>query len=123
MTRFIWLPATSMMCLPVLLSPVNATRLTLALRRISSPTTLPEPVTTLSTPFGKPAWFSSSTMRVVVNGVVDAGLTTTVHPAAKAGPTFVPISVIGKFHGTMAPVTPTGCFNTMPYILLSGRGT
>ena len=62
-------------------------------------------------------------MRMVVKGVVDAGFTTTVHPAARAGPTFVPINVIGKFQGTIAPVTPTGCFKTIPYILLSGNGT
>src|SRR5881296_2621144 len=107
-TRFIRPPATSMTCLPVLLSPVNATRATLGLRRISSPTTLPGPITTLSTPFGSPARFSISTMRMVVKGVVDAGFTTTVHPAARAGPTFVPINVIGKFHGTIAPVGVSG---------------
>src|SRR2546425_372598 len=54
---------------------------------------------------------------------IDAGFTTMVHPAASAGPTFVPISVIGKFQGTIAPHTPTGCFRTIPYILLSGSGT
>ena len=59
----------------------------------------------------------------VASGVVEAGLTTTVQPAAIAGPTFVPISVIGKFHGTIAPQTPTGCFTTIPYIFGSGSGT
>src|SRR5262245_48962626 len=112
-----------MTCLPVLLSPVNATRPTLGFRNISSPTTPPGPVTRLRTPFGIPAWFSSSTIRADVNGVVDAGFTTTVHPAANAGPTFVPINVMGKFHGTIAPATPTGCLRTMPYIFVSGRGT
>src|SRR5262249_49077155 len=92
-------------------------------RRISSPTTLPEPVTTFRTPLGRAAWFRSSMMRTVVSGVVDAGLTTIVHPAARAGPTLVPIRVMGKFQGTIAPHTPTGCFKTSPYILLSGSGT
>src|SRR2546422_7722595 len=42
------------------------------------------PITTLSTPFGSPARFSISTMRMVVKGVVDAGFTTTVHPDRKS---------------------------------------
>ena len=53
-------------------------------------------------------------MRIVVSGVVEAGLTMTVLPAASAGPTFVPIKVMGKFHGTIAPQTPTGRRITMP---------
>jgi len=40
------------------------------------------------------------------------GLTTTVQPQAKAGPTFRVIIANGKFHGVIAPTTPTGCFRT-----------
>jgi len=36
-------------------------------------------------------------------------LTTTVQPQAKAGPTFRVIIANGKFHGVIAPTTPTGC--------------
>ena len=45
-------------------------------------------------------WISSA-VRSVASGVVDAGLMTIVLPAASAGPSLVPISVSGKFHGMM----------------------
>lgn len=35
---------------------------------------------------------------------------TTVHPAAKAGPSFQACISIGKFQGTIWPITPTGSF-------------
>ena len=57
----------------------------------------------------------------VVSGVEDAGFTTTVQPAASAGLVLVPINVIGKFQGTIAPQTPTGCLITIPYIFGSGN--
>ena len=62
-------------------------------------------------------------MRTVARGVVEAGFTMDVQPAAIAGPILVPIKVVGKFHGTMAPQTPIGCFRTMPYMALFGSGT
>ena len=51
---------------------------------------------------------------MVANGVLVAGLITIVLPAARAGPSLVPMSVSGKFHGTMAPHTPIGWRTTMP---------
>jgi hypothetical protein len=53
-------------------------------------------------------------IRNVVSGVELAGFTTTVFPAASAGPIFVPMRVMGKFQGTIAPHTPTGRLNTRP---------
>ena len=50
----------------------------------------------------------------VASGVVEAGFTMMVLPAASAGPTLVPMRVNGKFHGTMAPHTPMGWRTTMP---------
>src|SRR5205807_2217921 len=46
-----------------------------------------------------------------VGGVSCAGLSTTVQPAASAGATFHVARLSGKFHGTMAPTTPTGSRN------------
>ena len=46
----------------------------------------------------------------VVSGVCAAGLTTTVQPAARAGPIFRVPMASGKFHGVMANTGPTGCF-------------
>ena len=52
--------------------------------------------------------------RSVASGVVLAGLSTTVHPAASAGHTLFAMSVSGKFHGAMAAITPTGRLMTKP---------
>jgi hypothetical protein len=43
-----------------------------------------------------------------VSGVCSAGLSTTVLPHARAGPTFHAAMIIGKFHGMMPPHTPIG---------------
>ena len=43
------------------------------------------------------------------SGVWLAGLLTMVQPAARAGAILRACSVIGKFHGLIAPTTPTGC--------------
>ena len=83
------------MCLPVPVSPVNATRRISGWATSASPTSEPRPVRTLSTPAGRPASWKSSATRRVASGVDDAGLTTTVFPAASAGPIFVPINVSG----------------------------
>ena len=41
------------------------------------------------------------------NGVWDAGLTTAVQPAAKAGPSFRVSMAVGKFHGVIRAHGPT----------------
>ena len=87
--------ASAAMCLPVPVSPVNATRRISGCVTSASPITEPRPVTTFSTPAGSPASWKSSATFNVASGVDDAGFTTTVFPAASAGPIFVPISVSG----------------------------
>ena len=74
----------------------------------------PPPVTTLNTPAGSPPSCRSSAKRSVVSGVVPAGLATTVLPATSAGASLFDSSVVGKFHGTIAPTTPSGRRSTMP---------
>ena len=59
-------------------------------------------------PAGSPPSDSSSANRSVVSGVVAAGLATTVLPATSAGASLLHSSVVGKFHGTIAPTTPSG---------------
>ena len=71
------------MCLPVPVSPVNATRRISGWVTSASPITEPRPVTTLSTPAGSPASWKSSATFSVASGVVDAGLTTTVLPGSE----------------------------------------
>ena len=69
-----------------------------------------EVVITLTTPSGTPASVSSAARARVVSGVCAAGLMTTVHPAARAGPILRVPMASGKFHGVMAKTGPTGCF-------------
>ena len=65
-------------------------------------------MSTLTTPGGKPASSASSPIRSAVSGVCSAGLSSTVQPAASAGPSFHAAISMGKFHGMICPHTPTG---------------
>src|ERR1700693_2088318 len=62
----------------------------------------------LTTPSGNPASCNSSPSRSAESGVCSAGFSTTVHPAASAGPSFHAAMSSGKFHGMICPTTPTG---------------
>ncbi len=93
---------------PVAVSPVNAILPTPGCAARPPPTTGPGPVTTLSTPAGRPASSASSPRRSAVSGEYEAGLRIAVLPAASAGPTFQAAIMIGKFQGTIRPTTPIG---------------
>ena len=92
--------------LPTSVEPVNAILSTPA--STSAAPVSPAPVMTFTTPAGISAscitWASSS----AVSGVVSAGLSTTVFPAASAGASFQAAISSGKFHGMIWPATPTG---------------
>ncbi len=75
----------------------------------AGPITRLSPVTTLNTPGGTPACSASSARARALKGVAEAGLSTTVQPAAKAGATLRVIMAAGKFHGVIAATGPTGC--------------
>ena len=64
---------------------------------MASPTTPPSPVTTFRTPAGRPASSASSARRTSVSDAVSAGFSTTVLPAASAGPSFHAPIISGKF--------------------------
>ena len=66
-------------------------------------------VTTFSTPAGMSVSRAAIAPTTAAHqGVSGAGLSTTVHPAASAGPIFAKLIWWGKFHGVIAPTTPTG---------------
>jgi len=67
------------------------------------------PDSTLSTPGGKTACHSSMSLSVH-NGVNGDGLTIITLPAISAGAIFHTANKIGKFHGVMAPTTPSGVY-------------
>src|SRR5438477_6691078 len=104
--------------LPVPVDPVNERLRTTGLLVSSAPMSVADPVTTLKTPLGTPARSASSASASADDGVGDAGLSTTVHPAAIAGPALRVIIASGKFHGVMQATTPIGSFVTT--IRLSG---
>mmetsp|Transcript_22268 Transcript_22268/g.48600 ORF Transcript_22268/g.48600 Transcript_22268/m.48600 type:complete len:283 (-) Transcript_22268:288-1136(-) len=100
---------------PTAVEPVKLIFFTTGLLVISLPTSaaLAEPhVTTFSTPGGMPASSASAMSASAENGVISDGLTTIVHPAAKAAAAFRVIMADGKFHGVIAAQTPTGCLKT-----------
>jgi hypothetical protein len=67
----------------------------------------------VKTSSGRPASSASSPSRIAVSGVSSAGFSTTVLPAARAGPNAQPAMGMGKFHGTMTPTTPSGSWKVM----------
>ena len=62
----------------------------------------------LTTPGGTPASSSSGISASMVSGVSLAGLSTTVQPAASAGPILRVAIAAGKFHGVTSTATPAG---------------
>lgn len=68
----------------------------------------PYPETMLTTPSGIPAYLISYATLSADRGVCSAVFMTTVHPAARAGPSFQACIARGKFHGMIWPATPTG---------------
>ena len=90
--------------------------------------TLRPAATMLSTPAGSPASAKTSASRKPNSGVSSGGLRTTLHPASSAGASFGNDSPSGKFHGTMAPTTPTATHQQWPLdplalLLPRGRST
>ncbi len=84
--------------------------------------------TMLTTPAGTMSLMSSPSFSEV-SGVVGAGFSTTVLPARSAGGSLNAIRIIGKFHGTMAPMTPRGrrCASTflpsLSSMIFTGRSS
>jgi hypothetical protein len=74
-------------------------------------------VTTFTTPSGTPASRRMSTTSSAVSGVSSAGLSTTVQPAASAGPSLRVAMAAGKFHGVINSETPIGaCWTSIRFV-------
>jgi hypothetical protein len=80
---------------PVAVDPVNETLSTPGWATSAAPVVGPSPGTTLTTPAGRPTSAASSARRSAVSGVAASGLSTAVQPAASAGASFQPASMIG----------------------------
>ncbi len=92
---------------PTSVEPVNATLSRPGWRTSAAPVA-PAPGSTLTTPGGRSACWQISASTSAVSGVVSAGLSTTVLPAASAGASFQAAMSSGKFHGMTWPATPSG---------------
>ena len=100
--------ASSMIRRPTSVEPVNDTLRTSGWVTSASPKVPPGPVITCRTPAGSPAAWASSPNFSAVSGEMEAGFSNTAFPAASAGATFQQAMAKGKFHGTMAEMTPSG---------------
>ncbi len=101
--------------MPTAVEPVNESLRTIGFSQSSAPTSrdaAASAVITLNSPAGMPARSASATSASAENGVCGAGLRTMAQPAANAGPALRVIMALGKFHGVIAAVTPTGSFCT-----------
>ncbi len=108
---------------PARVEPVNETMSTSGWLAIASPTTGPAPITRLKTAGGRPTASMTSARMSALSGATSLGLSTTVQPAASAGATFAAIWCSGKFHGVMAPTTPTGSRSTSELPICSANLT
>ena len=93
--------------LPISVEPVNATLSTLSCVASAIPIS-PGPVMMFTVPGGRSAWTQTSAKSIADSGVVDAGLSTTVLPAASAGAIFQASISSGKFQGMIWAATPKG---------------
>ncbi len=101
-------PPTSPMRMPTPVEPVNDTMSMSRVATRASPVTGVEPVTTLTTPGGKPTSCMMRTSSITASGFCEAGRTTTVLPIASAGPSFPAMFTTGKLYGVIAATAPTG---------------
>src|SRR5262245_55102628 len=93
---------------PTCRDPVKAITGTSGWRTNASPTSGPGPGTKFATPGGSPASARIETYFAAITGDWDAGLITTVLPAASAA-LLIPVRIAsGKFQGGMTAVTPRG---------------
>src|SRR5580692_12759516 len=94
---------------PVAVEPVNEIMSTRGSPVRNSPAAGRAEVSTLTTPGGMSVWVATiRPSSAPVHGVSGAGLSTTVQPAASAGPSLARLIWLGKFHGVIAATTPAG---------------
>src|ERR1700692_4117310 len=114
------LAAALTISLPTSVEPVKATLSTWLCAANGAPQDSPKPVTTLSTPGGKPASRHSCASRSDDRGVSSAGFNTTVQPAVNTGPNFQAAISKGKFHGIICATTPIGSLRVYAWYCASG---
>jgi len=79
----------------------------------ASPTSLPRPSSTLTTPPGRPASCSASVTTCACKGPSSLGLMTEAQPAAIAEASLLQMLPAAAFQGAMRPATPIGSIMTV----------
>ena len=103
-----------MIARPVAVEPVNDTMSTRGSVASTDGHLVGRGETTLRTPGGRSVCSAASRPSSQASqGVSGAGLSTTVQPAASAGPTLARLIWVGTFHGVIAATTPTGSRRTV----------
>ena len=111
--------------MPTSLEPVKPILRTIGLEVTSVPiagASSASPVTTESTPGGRPARSARAAIARADSGVCSAGLSTIVQPTASAGAALRVTIADGKFQGVIPPQTPTGCLVTRIRLSRCGEG-
>src|SRR5882762_1632433 len=103
---------------PARVDPVKDTMSTSRCEDSGAPTLAPSPLIRLNTPAGTPASCITFAQMMALKGEYSEGLSTMVHPAARAGTTFAATWFIGQFQGVIRAHTPTGSWTrrTVPCI-------
>src|SRR5260370_1120549 len=112
-----WFEVCSIIVRPASVLPVIVIKPVILFVTSSSPPSDPLPVTTFTTPLGKPASSISSTIAIVLRGVLLDGFVTTVFPVISAGASFLATVADGKFHGVIDATTPIGNFRIITVCL------
>ena len=100
-------PAADMIARAVAVPPVKVILATSGWATSAAPTSGPKPVTTLSTPGGRISCAIRANSITLAEANSD-GFSTTVLPAASAGPILLASVMIGEFQGISAAITPSG---------------
>src|SRR5262249_48447430 len=92
---------------PVAVPPVRAILPTSGWLTSASPVAR-RPGTTFRAPSGNPTSAASRATSIIDADVTSDGFTTTVLPAASAGPAAIIVRNTGEFHGVITAITPIG---------------
>ena len=107
-TFFSCRPQTSAIMRPTRVEPVKLSTSTSGFSTSARPASAPNPCTTLSTPFGKPASSHRRPRNHDDSGVSSAVFSTTPLPQISAGKTFQAKFGAGVFAAMISPATPQG---------------
>ena len=106
------LAASSLMCKPTSFDPVKEMKRICGSVTMTSPISLPDPGTKLTTPGGRPISSSKSTNHAAITAASLDGLSTTVFPETIAAAVIPIMMAPAKFQGGITAPTPRGMYTS-----------